>query len=1086
MLSTNYLLFILCVCGDLACVCVFVLIVHYCLTVSQSPIDMIATREGNRNKSYVFEKAAKKNSQEKEKALALKSNNTALIQEHLLKEQLMTEDENLSYTQRSANRLNCRRIASAVRIVDFVVRDYLYLAAESCLTNFLTKLKMLRCGDVQYGDIGLKMVIRDLRKTGENVDDREAKDDDSQDDEVDLNLLELYGIDLSFPPPHKQELELELYPNKNKALRTLRGLVTEIFDACRHETSLLHHDMLTKIFHPIANELADCTILDLIYFDEQNSIHDLTNQIVQILEQDMTRCERTLREYSFLLQSYCRTANEANNLTVDILNKMTIEEMTKKLSDIKQEWHDLTSLPEEIHVGITTLNISDAVQLVLGQVNNIQAVYHRIMPQLFVVLGEQLYQRVHSVKAVLTKEFTMVKDYVAAIEVYNDAVVNVPEIEKAFDFLVGLKNIITVSKIPSTDEMFGIDSTLKTEYQKYQLSMNDFEEAMEEASKHFQKELLSRSKNVIVPIEEIELNLASELFGSPDSDASYVLQSVAQLETKFNAACDESAYLVKCQKLMNFFVFDGLQADRIHQQISLNKIVWKAVKIIRNLILHVMDTHFQDINCEPVQLKVAAISKTLSKLEKHEASGVEVWVSESIALMDSLLPVIVQLQLDSYTSEQISEIENLLRCQIYTGGKSVVCSGKKLIDLKALHFSPEIQSVYNQNICESNLQKKLRDMQRCLEKKELLITQDREITYRITNLVECSDLLENLVITTKVCLQSPFVKLFKDEYSLFYEKIQGYDRLIKWIVMFQQEGLRLRAFYTNPKITRFVHQGFKHFNVVDESWRSLIKVGRSDNLLVSLLSSSRLKNVEIINKALTIAFDVVYTYIESQRVKAPRLYFLSDTQCFDMFYNTDMKSFFRIAASTLFPNLSSITLGGDGETVYVEGIESGTEAIRFKAVCPLKIVIGEWINAIDKTLTEHLIEDIKLLVTDERSIIEDARYPICSNQAKIVGLEVKFWANLKESFQSSNKRANSDMQQTQKTSILDNIVILGTISSMSKDSYQVESVANLLICLIQQRDLLQKTFGSASASTKDSSGHFDKHAFFRMRNSEVL
>ena len=98
---------------------------------------MIATREADRTKSFVFEKAAKQNVIKKAKEAGM--GGTGVL-DKLLNEELSTAvEENISYTQRSANRLNCRRIASAVRIADFVVRDYLYIAAESCLSSFLAK-----------------------------------------------------------------------------------------------------------------------------------------------------------------------------------------------------------------------------------------------------------------------------------------------------------------------------------------------------------------------------------------------------------------------------------------------------------------------------------------------------------------------------------------------------------------------------------------------------------------------------------------------------------------------------------------------------------------------------------------------------------------------------------------------------------------------------------------------------------------------------------------------------------------------------------------------------------------------------------
>lgn len=1032
---------------------------------------MIATREADRTKSFVFEKAAKQNVIKKAKEAGM--GGTGVL-DKLLNEELSTAaEENISYTQRSANRLNCRRIASAVRIADFVVRDYLYIAAESCLSSFLAKFNALRCGDISYGDIGIKMVIRDLRtddcRRGDVNDD-----DNSIDDDVDLNLSSLYGIDASLPPPHMDELEIELYPNKRKALSALHSLITEIFNACRHETSLLHHSLLKDIFRPIANELADTTILDLIYFDEQNSIHDLTNRISDILEQDMTKCERTVRGYEFLIESYCRSSNEANSLTIDILGKWTVEQIAQKFKDIAKETYDIKSLPCRITVGIASLDISDTVSEVVGQLDKIRETYCQKIPNLFVVLGEQLYQKAHFVKAKLIKKYTVVENYVAAIEVYNAALINAPELDKSFEYLTGLKNIIRAQNIPTTDEMYGIDTTLKTEFQKYQESLISFEDGMEDATKHFQKELLVRSKKIVVPIEEIELSIASELFTDPNSDSAEVLEELNKLEAKFNAACDESAYLVKAQHLMKFFVFDGLHADRIQYQLSRNRILWKAVEIIRSTMSYILDTHFQRINCYPVQMKIQAISKTISKLDKQDPTPVETWVKESILMLESVLPIIVQLKCDSYTDDQIAELESLLQHNVYSGDKNQIWTGQSLVDMNLLNYAKDIEAIYHRNACECNLQKKLIVMQTRLDKMEVQIAQDREITYRINNLDDCADFLEDLVITTSVCLQSHFVSNFKDEYVVFHEKVQRYLQLIQWISVFQKEGLRLRSFYTNPKITRHLHQGFKHFNVVDESWRSLIKLGRSDNLMTSLLSSSRLKNLEIINNAVTIAFDVIYGYLESQRVNAPRLYFLSDAQCYDMFCHTDIKTVFDLPCSTLFPNLSSISLGADGDNVFVEGVRSGTESIRFKSVCPLKIVLGDWINDIDKALMDHVIQDIWTLVTEERSIIEDARYPICTNQAKIVGLEVKFWEIMQGCFQGTiPRKSRPDMLKNQKSSILDNIVILGTISGLSKDSYQVQSVANMILCLIQQRDLFEKAFGDCQGGA-----YFEKNAFF--------
>jgi hypothetical protein len=304
-------------------------------------------------------------------------------------------------------------------------------------------------------------------------------------------------------------------------------------------------------------------------------------------------------------------------------------------------------------------------------------------------------------------------------------------------------------------------------------------------------------------------------------------------------------------------------------------------------------------------------------------------------------------------------------------------------------------------------------------------------------------------------LRSKHVKLIENEYRVFYEELVLWMDLIEHIGLLQERTSKLRVLFTNTRTARYIHQALRYFNIVDDSWRIVIKTARSENRLNTLMRKSHLS--ELLHRALDSsdkAFAVIQTFAIEQCERWPKLYLLSQSQLQDAMATAEPEAVFDICMKVLFPCLSSLTMHADQLSAIA--VTSGEEVLDFRDDCSIRGSFSDWFRNIEKAMTDKLVFDVSEYLRDNKGIIDDCKNPACCSQSRILAYQVKFGFFMSELI--SNKDGNrSKLVKLKSLEVSDQMISLRSIlSAKCQNQEETCHITSLFVLLIQYRDLLQK------------------------------
>lgn len=950
----------------------------------------------------------------------------------------------LSFTERAAIRLNCRLFSNALRLVDFMVRDTMYNAVEKALQSFMDKLQNLHEGVTDNGQILIALTMTDIRSAAE------------------LNS-----------PAIVDDLELSIFPDKESVMEGLSSSMDEVLNAGIHDNVFLHRDDFAALLKPIRGEINDSTVDDLVFLDTKNSLHLLVDRCAELILDDVDSCVKEIESYHFLCGMYAATDEEEADLTLEKLSSMKTSELSEALCALDAKMEHLRSLPTRIDLGIVRLDIRNAVRSAYNKLIKCKNKYFDSVPKVFVSMGEEIYNRAHHFKVGLLTNVTHVDGFVKVIELYRSAIAQFESLDALNLYHRSLKEIMDDHKIPFSDEIFGLTATLRTEYQMYLDSLAMFEDSREEKTRVYRKDLINSAKELSTPINAIEVRLAADLLSSAVSDPAEALDEVRELEHLFSKLKQKSAVVVKCQLVMEQFVFDESPVKRIHQLLTLYRCLWESVAKLQQLQEMVYSASLANVDCNYVLTSLKNAKKRLMNLDAHEANDVENWLLEAIADLDALVPMLLQLQAKTLVSRHQKSIEAIIGAKIF-GADGI--SVRDIQDLNIRKYSAEIEIVYYRSTCEFNLQTKLIYLQERVAKQKvhLLAHPTLAAFTNISNMIDCWEVLQDTILSVESALQSKYVEFIREEYETFHVKIRNWMNLLKLIATLQKENLRLRVLYTSARSTRYIHQTLRYFNNVDECWRYIVKSVRGDDNLSFLLSMSDIRGlVENAIQSAAIADEAVNEFVMGQREKYPKFYLVSTDELFGIHATAEMDQAFEKCRPMLFQNLTGIDMGGKGESQGdIDGVFSGSEALQLKSPCSTRGTIGDWLHQLDIRMTEKLQDDVISLASETRHVMEDARNPMCCNQARLLALEIKFWTDLKASFASANILFKGKMQTVLQLEISDRITMLTTLMSAAKDAHHVMCLSNMMLTLFQCRDVIGKVMAGVAEGQE-----IDEHDF---------
>lgn len=923
-------------------------------------------------------------------------------------------DQNLSFTQRASIRLHCRRTANLIRLFDFLFRDSLYEAVESSLKTF-------------------HAFLQSVQSNGSST-------------------RQLATLTMIMP----ENSSLSLQPTRSELNTRLTQLLNETLSSGCHQNSLLLNQQFSDLLHPIINEITEFTLIDRVFQDNKNSLHLLVDQCLELILADVNACQAKVTEYAYLLDNHTRNMRRMKQVSCDYLHSLKPVEISKHLTEVEHELELYRSLPLFEICGVLRLEIRSVVRITYTQLLSYKALVCEKLPELFLALGENIYSETHRVATTLGKDSQDVDNFVKLVELYNIASSNSAKLEEAYVYVLALKEVMEEHAIPTTDEIFGLNATIRSEFVKCTDAISYFERNKEENTKIYKKELLVRVKLLQEPMEKIMLRISADLLLNPESNTDLVLEEIQNLFELLQGIVIQSNYVEKCQRALDMNAFDVVQATHTMKILSSMHALWLTIVNINDLISEIHVQPFVDVDIDKVACVVKEASRALQKADKRENSRLEDWIQRFIDNMNHLVPLLRCLTAPTILDRHKGQINSIVGMKLFQAEYTPPL--QDIVDRCLVKHFDAIERIHYQSECESNLELLLRSLQSMCATKECVLLADsgNKGSMRIENIDDCVDMLEDVQVRVQSALCSKHIDCVRSEFNELLSNVNNWIRLCIHIRDLQRTNAEYKILFTSSRTARYVHTALRYFNITDDVWRMIVKTLKADCRLSALLERPKLE--QMLGKALEAIGKVnetVNKFVEEQCATYPKFYLLNRTVLYDILETTDLSAMLTKTNGVLLPGITAFVMDSS-DLQQIRGVISNAETLEFHSEISSRSNLGSWLKSVESAMTERLQADVHELVTDARQIVEDARNGYCCCQSRLLAYQVKFWTSLQSSLHPEKMASRSKLLRLQQLEVNDHITMLGTILSNAKTRQHIQSLSNLLLVASHCRDVLNK------------------------------
>lgn len=390
-----------------------------------------------------------------------------------------------------------------------------------------------------------------------------------------------------------------------------------------------------------------------------------------------------------------------------------------------------------------------------------------------------------------------------------------------------------------------------------------------------------------------------------------------------------------------------------------------------------------------------------------------------------------------------------------------------------------IENVWEDSRREHNLEVKCRDVRKEIVALEFQMVETSNQNL-LQNLAALQDAYQDAVITVQSCKRSTFAAPHIDDFEHLEHQLQVNLGFVEGLERVQTGYLKMRVLFTSARTARHLGGNLKLFKIVDDVWRMVTRAIRTDSQCQRVLADPMVgEGIREAIEAIEGTYAAMVDYICEQREKWPKLFLMTVDDLMIAFATQGMSSqidvllYFPVSncngtipdpmqtfklCNVLLPNVTHLTFD-KLDTYNVVGIFGGDENVPLNRPASARASLVDWIRGIDMALSERLASEVKKFMEDPKNFKDDIRSNMhTAGQSRVVYLQLKFWQDIcKQITFPTSKRSLKPLQQE----ILDEISIMYVFAQASTTKYAVRTIRNMILALVELRDLLARIIAEA-------------------------
>ncbi|XP_026839391.1 dynein heavy chain 2, axonemal [Drosophila erecta] len=456
------------------------------------------------------------------------------------------------------------------------------------------------------------------------------------------------------------------------------------------------------------------------------------------------------------------------------------------------------------------------------------------------------------------------------------------------------------------------------------------------------------------------------------------------------------------------------------------------------------------------------------------------------------LPLITALKNPCMRERHWNRVRDVIHVNFDENSKNFTL--ELIINLDFQAFSEDIQDISNSATMELQIENSIKNIATTWKKQSFEMAFYHDGIYRIKNVEECFQLLEEHMVQISAMKATRFVEPFITIVD-YWEKTLSYisETLEKGLTV-QRQWLYLENIFQGDDIRKQLPEEAKRFATITEEFRTIsskmfqaktaVKATHLRPPPFLLNRFSRMdERLELIQRALEI-------YLEAKRQLFPRFYFISNDDLLEILGNSKRPDLVQTHLKKLFDNLYKLELKRVGKTLsrwQASGMHSDDgEHVEFMLVIYIDGPSERWLKQVEEYMFTVMREMLKLTRGSLKKLVGNREkwISLWPGQMVLTTAQIQ-WTT--ECTRSLIHCSMVDQKKPLRKLKKKQIKVLSKLSEMSrKDLTKIMRLkVNTLITLeIHGRDVIERMYKS---NCKDT-GHFEWFSqlrFYWHRESEL-
>eukprot|EP01034_Spumella_vulgaris_P021646 gene21646-27686_t len=1009
---------------------------------------------------------------------------------------------NVSYTERASIRINCRRLAAFLRLVDYMVRDALYDCVEAALTALSKCLSgtVLKRGELPQPvpdmTLFLDSTAMGLTKVPTRGRDATAlfkltvvlKNDgvsgsgestDGLDSPQRSPTQQLpSGGGFALLPTAAKRFTISINPVKPIVMEKFRGVVTDTLRVASYVEGAFFDPQVVEVLVSIATELSTLQLEDIVFQDKDNSVGRLMEACCSTVASDFDACQGHVLKYRFMCLQYEKNAKLLAAAETSKLFDMSPEQMVAELIEFEASLVACAEITDFQDLGVFRLEFPLFKKNISAMIINCKTQFYRLIPELYVANGDRFYAELAKLNDVLSTKPVTLEQFVKVVDVFNKATADAERLQSSFNYIIAIRDILDSRGIPKTEAILRQNLTISTVWGNFNRFMGEFDEQLDDNNKVYLKEMKTRTRILLEPIDRAKEYLQSEAVNSPESEPDVILGELTNIKRNMEIVRKRGAEIEAFQDVLKFSVFSRSVVSNMLDEIQSDFLLWSIVKLVKELQVSFMSVHFLDAESDEVerQLRYATVTIT-QKVSQSANAPVMAWLTQALEELQFVAPIIKKLQSKTRREIHTQRIQAILGRAIFDTQQDTTV-GELVTEVGIKEHVAALDEIYEESLFQYNLECQVADLQKACNAQEFQFGADRDNKSLVffSSLKALAVFFEDALISLNACIASKFSAPHSAAFHVFQEQLQSCLQVNESLKILQDGYLRIRVLFTSARTARYLSQSLKYFKILDEIWRSVMKLARFDSKVMLLYGTDKVR--EDLAEALVAiaATDAnTKTYVFEQCMRWPKLFLLDQSDVLEIFATQDPRKTF-VKCRSLFANLTDIHFD-EREPFNAVAVSSHEELLEFKKHCSARNSLVDWMKAIDAALSDKLADEIREYMFENRTLLDDLRIPKTCEQSRVCFVQIKFWWDVVDNMGKGSRHRMALRPQLQELS--DQMVMYCSMLSNYSAKYQIKTMANMLVLLAAHRDLLQLLLadpdGEASETTFALDASLKKH-----------